>query len=42
MHLRRGDYQQAAPLADLAHRQFTNLGMTAWARRTEELALSSP
>lgn len=42
MHLRRGDHKQAAPLADVARRQFIDLGMNAWARRTEDLALSSP
>jgi len=38
MHLGRGDSKQAAPFLDAAHRQFTSLGMTAWARRTEDLA----
>lgn len=42
MHLRRGDRATAAPLLDAAHREFSDLGMTAWARRTGELALSSP
>jgi tetratricopeptide (TPR) repeat protein len=40
MHLRRGDRTQAAPLLDAAHRQFATLGMTAWTRRTEDLAKS--
>jgi tetratricopeptide (TPR) repeat protein len=38
MHLRRGDRKQAAPFLDAAHRQFATLGMTAWTRRTEDLA----
>ena len=41
MHLRRGNPRQAAPLVDAARRRFANLGMAAWERRTEELALSS-
>jgi DNA-binding SARP family transcriptional activator len=39
IHLRRGDPEQAAPFLDAAHRQFATLGMTAWARRTEDLGL---
>jgi DNA-binding SARP family transcriptional activator/class 3 adenylate cyclase len=38
MHLRRGKPTQATPLLDAAHRQFAALGMTAWSRRTEDLA----
>ncbi|MCA1845104.1 MAG: AAA family ATPase, partial [Actinobacteria bacterium] len=41
MHLRRGDPTLATPLLDAAHRQFTALAMTAWARHTEALSLSS-
>jgi tetratricopeptide (TPR) repeat protein len=42
MHLRRGSRTAAAQLLQAARRRFADLGMTAWTRRTEELALSSP
>jgi tetratricopeptide (TPR) repeat protein len=40
MYLRRGqpgDLERARPLLDAAHRQFTDMGMTGWIRRAEDL-----
>jgi len=45
MYARRaagGDRERAAPLLDAAMRQFSEIGMTGWTRRAEELKASLP